>query len=102
MRVKINGIRNTKEGWVWWRVPLIPVPEAGRSEFKASLVYRVRSTTARAVTQRNPVLKEKKRKYKGGNNHKLICALCPHSQKLPWSENQSEVIGRRVLELPLL
>jgi hypothetical protein len=36
--------------------------EAGRvSEFKASLVYRVSSRTARA-TQRNPVLKKKKEK----------------------------------------
>jgi hypothetical protein len=33
--------------------------EAGRSEFEASLVYRVTSRTARA-TQRNPVLKTNK------------------------------------------
>jgi hypothetical protein len=33
------------------------------SEFKASLVYRVRSRTARA-TQRNPVSKKKRRKEK--------------------------------------
>jgi hypothetical protein len=33
------------------------------SEFKASLVYRVSSRTARA-TQRNPVLKKKKKKEK--------------------------------------
>jgi hypothetical protein len=33
------------------------------SEFKASLVYKVRSRTARA-TQRNPVLKKAKKKKK--------------------------------------
>ena len=44
------------------------------SEFKASLVYRVSSRTARA-TQRNPVsknqkLKKKKRKKENNNNNK--------------------------------
>jgi hypothetical protein len=34
------------------------------SEFKASLVYKVSSRTARA-TQRNPVLKNQKKKKKG-------------------------------------
>ena len=44
----------------WWRTPLIPaLGSRGRwiSEFKASLVYRVSSRTARA-TQRNPVSKQ--------------------------------------------
>jgi hypothetical protein len=36
------------------------------SEFKASLVYRVSSRTARA-TQRNPVSEKKKRKKTGGS-----------------------------------
>jgi hypothetical protein len=34
------------------------------SEFKASLVYKVSSRTARVVTQRNPVSKNKKQKQK--------------------------------------
>jgi hypothetical protein len=44
----------------WWHTPLIPALRRQRpwelSEFKASLVYRVSSRTAR-VTQRNPVSK---------------------------------------------
>ena len=48
----------------WWRTPLIP-HSGGRgrriSEFKASLVYKVSSRTARA-TQRNPVSKNKNKK----------------------------------------
>ena len=41
----------------WWHTPLIPVRQRQQiSEYKASLVYRVSSRTARA-TQRNPVLK---------------------------------------------
>jgi hypothetical protein len=40
----------------WWCTPLIPVRI---SEFEASLVYRVNSSTARDV-QRNPVSKNKK------------------------------------------
>jgi hypothetical protein len=49
---------------VWWCTPLIPAFKGrGRqiSEFKASLVYRVSSRTAR-VTQRNPVSKTNKQK----------------------------------------
>jgi hypothetical protein len=54
----------------WWRTPLIPalgkqhLGSRWISEFKASLVYKVSSRTARA-TQRNPVSKnqvKKKRK----------------------------------------
>jgi hypothetical protein len=43
----------------WWRTPLIPALGRQRriSEFKASLVYRVSSRTARA-TQRNLVSKK--------------------------------------------
>jgi outer membrane biosynthesis protein TonB len=37
--------------------------EAGGSEFKANLIYRVSSRTARS-TQKNPVLKKKKKKKK--------------------------------------
>jgi hypothetical protein len=39
------------------------------SEFEASLVYRVNSSTARA-TQRNPVLKKKTKKQKKQNKTK--------------------------------
>jgi hypothetical protein len=43
----------------WWHTPLIPALRRQRqrqvdSEFKASLVYRVSSRTARAI-KRNPV-----------------------------------------------
>jgi hypothetical protein len=41
------------------------------SEFEASLVYRVRSRTARA-TQRNPVSKKKKKKKKKKKEIKLV------------------------------
>jgi hypothetical protein len=48
-------------------MPLIPAHLEGRgrriSEFKASLVYKVSSRTARA-TQKNPVSKNKKQKKK--------------------------------------
>jgi uncharacterized membrane protein len=50
----------------WWRMPLIPAlvrQKQAISEFKASLVYRVSSRTARA-TQRNPVSKNQKTKKK--------------------------------------
>jgi uncharacterized protein (DUF2252 family) len=42
------------------------------SEFKASLVYKVSSRTARA-TQRNPVLKKQKQKPKNQNNNNKPC-----------------------------
>jgi hypothetical protein len=50
------------QGWAWWR-------GRGRqiSEFKASLVYKVSSRTARAK-QRNPVSKKQKQK----NNKKKL------------------------------
>ena len=45
----------------WWRTPLIPALGRQRladlCEFKASLIYKMNSRTARTVTQRNPVLK---------------------------------------------
>jgi hypothetical protein len=51
----------------WWHMPLIPALGRQRnaiSEFEASLVYGVRSMTARAI-QRNPVSKNiKERKGK--------------------------------------
>ena len=44
--------------WAWWHTPLIPElqRQANLCEFEASLVYKVRSRTARD-TQRIPVLK---------------------------------------------
>ena len=53
-------------GPVWWCTPLIPALGRQRqvnSEFKASLVYKVSSRTARA-TQRNSVSKNQKKKKK--------------------------------------
>ena len=44
------------------------------SEFKASLVYRVSSRTARP-TQRNPVLKNQKRKKKKKTVLRFICSV---------------------------
>jgi hypothetical protein len=61
--LEIEEIKNFSAGQ-WWCMPLIPaLGGRGRqiSEFKASLVYRVSSRTARA-TQRNPVLKKQKTK----------------------------------------
>jgi hypothetical protein len=46
-------------------MPLIPGRGRRISEFKASLVYRVSSRTARA-TQRNPASKKKKEKNRLG------------------------------------
>jgi hypothetical protein len=56
-------IRKSALAGQWWRTPLFPALGRGRrtSEFKASLVYRVSSRTARA-TQRNPVLKKQTNK----------------------------------------
>jgi hypothetical protein len=54
---------------VWWCTPLIPALGRQISEFKASLVYKVSSRTAKA-TQRNPVLEKKKPKTKQNNNKK--------------------------------
>ena len=49
-------------------MPLIPASgrqrQADLSEFKASLVNRASSRTARVVTQRNPVLKNKTKQNK--------------------------------------
>jgi hypothetical protein len=44
------------------------------SEFKASLVYRVSSRTAR-TTQRNPVLKNKTKQNKKKEKKRIDCAL---------------------------
>jgi hypothetical protein len=55
----------------WWLIPLIPALGRQRrqiSEFKASLVYRVSSRTARAI-QRNPVLKKQQTNKQNNNNN---------------------------------
>jgi hypothetical protein len=61
----------------WWRLtPLIPTPGRQRQvdlcEFKASLVYRVNSRTARA-TLRNPVSKTNKQERKKGRKKQKVC-----------------------------
>jgi hypothetical protein len=57
--IKTN-IRKKGRCWVWWRTPLVPAlgrqKQAYLCGFEDSLVYRESSRTARAVTQRNPVL----------------------------------------------
>jgi hypothetical protein len=74
----INGIKKVSQAW--WRMP--PIPALGRqiSEFKASLVYRVSSRTARA-TQRNPVTKKKKKTTK--ERERLGCKYAVF-QSLRW------------------
>ena len=51
--------------------------EAGESEFKGSLVYRVSSRTARA-TQGNPVSGVVKKKNKNKKQHRFLCSLWKH------------------------
>ena len=49
----------------WWFRPLIPAFGRQRqddlSEFEANVVYKMSSRTARIVTQKNPVLRRKKK-----------------------------------------
>jgi hypothetical protein len=55
----ISAFKNHSLGWAWWHKPLLLALRRQRqavSEFKASLVFRVSSRTARAI-QRNPVSK---------------------------------------------
>jgi hypothetical protein len=63
----IKSVPNTILSRAWWHMPLILCLLGGRgrqiSEFKASLVYKVSSRTARAI-QRNPVWKNKQKKQK--------------------------------------
>ena len=51
------------ETGLWWHTPLILALGRQRQvdlcEFKVSLIYKVSSRTARAVTQRSPVFKKK-------------------------------------------
>jgi hypothetical protein len=57
---------------VWWRKPLIPALGRQRQEdFKASLVSKVSSRTARA-TQRNPVSEKKKVAFHARENSKRL------------------------------
>ena len=57
-------------------MPLIPALGRQRQvdlcEFKASLVYRASSRTARAVTQRNPVSKNKRKKKKRKEKYSIF------------------------------
>jgi hypothetical protein len=50
----------------WWSMPLILVlrRQVDFCEFEASLVYKVNSRTARTVTHRNPVLKNRTKQKK--------------------------------------
>jgi hypothetical protein len=62
------------------------IPSGGRgrriSEFKASLVYRVSSRTARA-TQRNPVSKKKKKPFPSTSRNVSILKF-PHFVPVAW------------------
>jgi hypothetical protein len=63
-----------EKSWEWWCTPLIPaLGGRGRwiSEFKASLVYKVSSRTARATEKprlEKPKKKKKKKKEKEGDS----------------------------------
>ena len=61
--VMYKKMLGTVQWWQWWRTPLIPTLgrqiQVDLSEFKASLLYRVRSKTVRPVTQRNPLERRK-------------------------------------------
>jgi hypothetical protein len=63
-----NRVLKICSGWAWWRTPLIPALRRQRQADLASLVYKVRSRTARAI-QRNPVSKNKTKQNKT-NKHK--------------------------------
>ena len=58
MRTVLLKKERPTEGQAWWHTPLIPALSRQRQEdlgeFKASLVYKMGSRTARAVTQRKP------------------------------------------------
>ena len=73
-------VKNKSLSEAWWYVPLIPAlgrqTQADLCEFKASLVYKASSRTARA-TQKNPVLEDKQKeeerkekRKKGGRKKK--------------------------------
>ena len=59
---------NKRSSSQWWCAPLIPALRRQRQvnlcEFEASLVYRTSSRTAKTVTQRNPVSKERRERKK--------------------------------------
>jgi hypothetical protein len=78
----------------WWCTPLIPVLGRRRriSEFKASLVYRVSSRTARA-TQRNPVSKKTKTKTKPTNQPNKQKNPKKQKQKKPQNSSENTQIG---------
>jgi hypothetical protein len=60
----------SKTSGQWWCTPLIPALGRQRqAEFEASLVYRVRSRTARA-TQRSTVSRKQKQEQKQKQNKK--------------------------------
>jgi hypothetical protein len=60
---------------VWWYIPLIPALQRQRQvdlcDFKANLVYKVSSRTAKAITQRNPVTIIERNKQANKNAIKL-------------------------------
>ena len=61
----LHALVPQQSGRRWWHMPLFPAlwrqrqRQADLCEFKASLVYKERSRTARDVTQRNLVLENK-------------------------------------------
>ena len=77
----------------WWRTPLFPAlgrqRQADLCEFEASLVYRASSRTTWAVTQRNPVLKNKTKKQKSDvHRHVNLClSLQFHYQPVCFDAN---------------
>jgi hypothetical protein len=66
------------------------------SEFEASLVYKVRSRTARAI-QRNPVSKNKKQKTKNKNKNKKKIYLILERLEVPGSGEAWRGYGGNIL-----
>ena len=85
-------------GW-WWRMSLIPALGRQRQvdplEFKANLVYRVSSRTARD-TQRNPILKNQNRETKSWiPPHCADCSFpqrTHHAQLWPGQQGAKECV----------
>lgn len=86
---KCEMFKNVHGNWAWLYMPLVPAfsrqRRADLCEFKASLVYKASSSTAKAVTQRNPISKNQGKggvEWRGGEGVLMCMALssqvCEH------------------------
>ena len=88
--VEDHALNILKIAGLWWRMPLIPALErqkqADLCEFKSSLIYKVSSRTARAVSQRSPVLK---------NQRQTIYVLQSNSNQIRfWHKIDTKTVGQ--------